>query len=49
MPSSSDAFIAERLTEMGGAEDSLDRLIYDAVRVQAASKGLTYDESGPEF
>lgn len=44
-----DAFIAERLEEMDGADDSLDRLIYDAVRTQAASKGLTYDESGPKY
>lgn len=44
-----DAFIAERLEETGGETDSLDRLIYDAVRTQAAEKGLTYDESGPTF
>ncbi len=43
-----DAFIAERLAADGGAEASLDVGIYEAVRSQAASKGLRY-ESGPRF
>ena len=43
-----DAYIAERLEELGGEDDSLDRLIYDAVRTQAAPKGLSYD-AGPKF
>src|SRR5690606_38772937 len=43
-----DAYIAERLEELGGEDDSLDQLIYDAVRTQAAPKGLRYD-SGPKF
>jgi Mg-chelatase subunit ChlD len=43
-----DAFIARRLEETGGAAESLDRLIYDAVRTQAAPKGLSY-EAGPKF
>lgn len=42
------AFIADKVAEAGGAEDSLDRQIYDVVREQAAGKGLVY-EGGPEF
>jgi uncharacterized protein YegL len=41
-------FIDERVAEEGGAESSLDRQIYDAVRAQAAPAGLSF-ESGPEF
>jgi Mg-chelatase subunit ChlD len=43
-----DAFISEKLEELGGAADSLDRQIYDAVRSQGALKGLSY-ESGPKY
>jgi hypothetical protein len=43
-----DAFIESKLEDLGGAKDSLDRQIYDAVRDQAAGKGLTY-ETGPKF
>ena len=43
-----DAFIADKVEELGGAADSLDRQIYDAVREQAAPKGLSY-EGGPKF
>jgi hypothetical protein len=42
------AFINERVNAEGGAADSLDRQIYDAVRAQAAPAGLSF-ESGPEF
>jgi hypothetical protein len=42
------AFIDERVNAEGGAADSLDRQIYDAVRAQAAPAGLSF-ESGPEF
>ena len=42
------AFIDERVAEEGGAEDSLDRQIYDIVRDQAAPVGLSF-EHGPEF
>jgi len=41
-------FIDQRLDEAGGAEDSLDRQLYDVVREQAAPAGLTF-ERGPEF
>ena len=43
-----DEFIADKLDELGGGADSLDQLIYDAVRTQAAPKGLTYD-AGPKY
>lgn len=41
-------FIDERVAEEGGAEESLDRQLYDVVREQAAPAGLSF-ESGPEF
>jgi hypothetical protein len=41
-------FIDERVAEEGGAVDSLDRQLYDVVRVQAAPAGLSF-EDGPEF
>lgn len=41
-------FIDERVEEAGGAADSLDQQIYDAVRAQAAPAGLSF-EGGPEF
>ena len=43
-----DAFIEGKLEELGGDKDSLDRQVYDALREQAASKGVIY-ESGPKF
>jgi Mg-chelatase subunit ChlD len=41
-------YIDERVAEQGGAEDSLDRQIYDVVKDQAAPAGLRF-ESGPEY
>jgi hypothetical protein len=43
-----DAFIEKKLDESGGAKNSLDQKIYDAVRQQAADVGLRY-EDGPKF
>ena len=43
-----DAFIAKKVEEAGGAAGSLDQQLYDAVRDQAAPKGLKY-EGGPKF
>jgi hypothetical protein len=43
-----DAFITGEVEELGGAADSLDRQIYEAVREQAAPKGLSY-EGGPKY
>ncbi len=41
-------FLAEKVEEAGGAEDSLDHKIYEAIREQAAAKGLEYND-GPEY
>jgi Mg-chelatase subunit ChlD len=43
-----DAYIEEKVEAAGGAKDSLDQQIYDAVREQAAPVGLEY-EGGPKF
>ncbi|MEE8043290.1 MAG: vWA domain-containing protein, partial [Pseudomonadales bacterium] len=43
-----DNFIDEQVELAGGAEESLDYKIYDAVREQAAKKGLRY-EGGPSY
>jgi Mg-chelatase subunit ChlD len=43
-----DEYIAEEVEKLEGVEDSLDRQIYDAVREQAAPKGLSY-EGGPKY
>jgi uncharacterized protein YegL len=43
-----DEFIAQEIEADGGARDSLDAQIYDAVRDQAAPLGLQY-EGGPKF
>ena len=43
-----DAYIKEQVEAAGGADDSLDQQIYDAVREQAAPLGLDY-EDGPRF
>jgi Mg-chelatase subunit ChlD len=37
-------YLNKKVEEMGGAEESLDHKIHGAVRAQAASKGLRYDE-----
>lgn len=43
-----DAFIEAEVEKTGGAADSLDQQIYEAVREQAADVGIVYD-SGPKF
>jgi Mg-chelatase subunit ChlD len=43
-----DVYLEERVAAEGGAADSLDLKIYEAVREQAAPLGLTY-EHGPRF
>jgi hypothetical protein len=43
-----DAYLEAEVEAAGGAETSLDRQIYDAVREQAAPLGLDY-EDGPRF
>jgi Mg-chelatase subunit ChlD len=43
-----DSYIKEEIEAAGGAGDSLDQQIYEAVREQAAPLGLDYEE-GPSF
>ena len=43
-----DAYIEQEVDAEGGAADSLDQQIFDAVREQAAPLGLDY-EGGPKF
>ena len=43
-----DSYINDKVKAAGGAKDSLDQQIYDAVREQAAPVGLKY-EGGPKF
>jgi Mg-chelatase subunit ChlD len=43
-----DDYIAAKVAAEGGAEASLDRQIYDAVREQGAAAGLRY-EAGPKY
>ena len=44
-----DSFLAREVTARGGAEDSLDQQVYDAVRTQAAGAGLTYESARPRY
>lgn len=41
-------YIAERLAEAGGADDSLNNQIFETVRAQAADRGISY-EGGPAW
>jgi uncharacterized protein YegL len=43
-----DAYLKDQVEKSGGAADSLDQQIYDAVREQAAPLGLDYAD-GPKF
>lgn len=43
-----DAFIDDEIEAAGGADDSLDRQLFDVIRAQAAPKGLDY-EGGPKY
>jgi Mg-chelatase subunit ChlD len=43
-----DAFLKDQVEKRGGATGSLDQQIYDAVREQAAGRGLRY-EGGPKL
>jgi Mg-chelatase subunit ChlD len=42
-------YLKKKVEEMGGAKDSLDHKIYGAIREQAASKGLHYDEDNVNY
>jgi Mg-chelatase subunit ChlD len=43
-----DAYLAKKVAEAGGAKDSLDQKIYEAVRDQASEAGLAYAD-GPDY
>jgi hypothetical protein len=43
-----DDYLAKKVAEAGGAKDSLDQKIYDAVRTQAVEAGLVYAD-GPDY
>jgi Mg-chelatase subunit ChlD len=42
-------YLKKKVEEMGGAKDSFDHKIYGAIREQAASKGLHYDEDNVNY
>ena len=44
-----DAFIAGKVKDMGGAKDSLDQKVYQAVRAQGAAVGLSYESAAPRY
>lgn len=43
-----EEYLAQQVEEAGGAKDSLDQKIYDAVREQASEAGLVY-AGGPDY
>jgi Mg-chelatase subunit ChlD len=43
-----DGYLAKKVEEAGGLEDSLDRQLYEAVKEQAGKAGLEYDD-GPRY
>jgi len=43
-----DKYLAKKVAEAGGAKDSLDQKIYEAVRDQASEAGLAYAD-GPDY
>ena len=42
-------YLRKKVEAAGGAENSLDRQIFDALREQAASKGLVYEEDALQY
>ncbi len=42
-------YLRDQVEALGGAEESLDHKIYSAVREQAASKGLQYEDAAPAY
>ena len=41
-------YLTKKVAEAGGAKDSLDQKIYEAVRDQASEAGLAYAD-GPDY
>ena len=44
-----DTFLKEKIAESGGAEDSLDNKLFDAVKDQARAAGITYEAEAPSY
>ena len=44
-----DAFIAKKVEEAGGLEDSLDQKLFDVVREQAGEAGFEYSADAPTY
>lgn len=44
-----DEYLKKEIEARGGAKDSLDAKVYDAVRMQAAAAGLSYDADSPAY
>ena len=44
-----DEFIAGKVEEAGGREDSLDKRLYQVVKEQAGKVGLAYDDDAPDY
>jgi hypothetical protein len=44
-----DDFIAKKVEEAGGLEDSLDQKLFDVVRDQAGEAGFEYSEAAPAY
>ena len=42
-------YLRQKVEESGGAADSLDVKLYEAVRDQAKDKGLRYDADAPAY
>lgn len=49
LASERDAYIADKVGAMGGASESLDQKLYDAVRTQGAKAGLSYELAAPRY
>jgi uncharacterized protein YegL len=44
-----DAFLKEKVEAQGGARDSLDHRLFDAVRTQGGKVGLSYEADAPRY
>ena len=44
-----DNYLRAQVEAEGGAKDSLDQKLFDAVREQAASKGMRYHAPAPSY
>ncbi|RLA13852.1 MAG: VWA domain-containing protein, partial [Gammaproteobacteria bacterium] len=49
MSESRNAYIVEQVGKRGDVKDSLDEKIYSAVRKQAKSKGLIYENGAARY